>query len=168
MSRPSNDRLRRFELLLLTLGAVSTGVLLALEAKNELAQLAAAETRGVILVMYGLKLLMMELALLAPYLVLGLLGGALMRETGRWSYRAMGLVISIAASGGVIGMLLAGMVPVALGDAMDVVIGDVVPALLFLSGCALLYGGLVWLAQHGRLDAFMPGAGKHASPSPHD
>jgi hypothetical protein len=150
------------------LGAVTTGVLLAMEAKNELAQLAAAQTRGAILVMYGLKLLIMELALLAPYLVLALLGGALMRETTRWSYRAVGLVISVTASAGVVGMLLAGMVPVALEEAMDAVIGDVVPALLLLSVCALLYGGLVWLAQHGRLESFMPGAGEPASPSPHD
>lgn len=168
MSRPSNDRLRRFELLLLTLGAVTTGVLLGMEAKNELVHLGAAQTRGIFLVMYGLKLLMMELALLAPYLVLAMLGRALIRETTRWYYRAMGLAISLAASAGVVAMLLAGMVPVTLEEAIDAVIGDVVPALLLLSACALLYGGLVWLAQHGRLESFMPGAGEPASPSPRD
>jgi NhaP-type Na+/H+ or K+/H+ antiporter len=110
----------------------------------------------------------MEAALLAPFVVLALLSRSLLRETTRHRYRWAGMAISLAASIGVVAMLLSGLVPVDLEEAMDTLLGHVVPALVFLSACALLYGGLIWLAQHGRLEAFMPPSDARANRAQRD
>jgi len=155
MVRMLSDRLRRAELLLLVSGAVATSVLLLMNAGDDLRHFIDGQTAATHVAIYGLKLMLMEAALLAPFLVLALLSRSLLRETTRQRYRWAGVAISLAASVGVVAMLLAGLIPVDLEEAMDTLLGHVVPALVFLSACALLYGGLIWLAQHGRLEAFM-------------
>lgn len=155
MVRSLSDRLRRAEVLLLGTGAIATSVLLLANAGEDLRHFIDGRTSGGHVAIYGLKLLLMEAALLAPFLVLALLSRSLLRETTRHRYRWAGVGISLAASVGVVAMLVSGLIPVDLEEAMDTLLGHVVPALVFLSACALLYGGLIWLAQHGRLEAFM-------------
>lgn len=155
MVRVLSDRLRRAELLLLGTGALAASVLLALNAGDDLSHLVRGDVPKVHAAIYGLKLVLMEAALLAPFIVLALLSRALLRETTRHRYRWAGLGISLAASAGVVAMLLSGLIPVDLEEAFDTLIGSVVPALMLLSGCALLYGGLIWLAQHARLETFV-------------
>lgn len=164
MVRLLSDRLRRAELLLLASGAVAASVLLALNAGDDLRQAVEGELGGAHTAIYGLKLLLMEAALLVPFVVLALMSRALLRETNRHRYRWAGVGISLAASLGVVGMLLAGLIPVDLTEAVDTLIGSVVPALVLLAGCALLYGGLIWLAQHGRLERFTGSSSEPASP----
>ncbi len=156
MVRMLSDRLRRAEILLLGCGALAASVLLVANAGDDLRHFIDGHTPGPHAAIYGLKLLLMEAALLAPFVVLALLSRSLLRETTRNLYRWAGMAISLAASVGVVAMLVAGLIPVDLEEAMDTLLGNVVPALVFLSACALLYGGLIWLAQHGRLEAFMP------------
>lgn len=156
MVRMLSDPLRRAEVLLLLAGAIAASVLLALNAGEDLHRLLEDDVPTVHAAIYGLKLLLMEAALLAPFLVLALLSRALLRETTRHRYRWAGLAISLSACVGVIGMLASGLIPVDLEDAVDTLIGSVVPALVLLSGCALLYGGLIWLAQHARLETLIP------------
>lgn len=168
MVRMLSDRLRRAEVLLLGCGALAASVLLIVNAGDDLRHFIGGGTPGSHAAIYGLKLLLMEAALLAPFVVLALLSRSLLRETNRQRYRWAGMAISLAASVGVVAMLVAGLIPVDLEEAVDTLIGNVVPALLFLSGCALLYGGLIWLAQHGRLEAFMPSSDGSASPPPRE
>lgn len=151
-----SDRLRRAEVFLLGGGAIAASLLLLANAGDDLRHFVDGRTPGTDAAIYGLKLMLMEAALLAPFLVLALLSRSLLRETTRNRYRWAGMGISLAASLGVVAMLVSGLIPVDLEQAIDTLLGNVVPALLFLSGCALLYGGLIWLAQHGRLEAFMP------------
>jgi putative copper export protein len=155
MARVLSDRLRRIEVGLLGLGALSASLLLVANAGEDLRHFIDGQTPAVHAAIYGLKLLLMEAALLAPFLVLALLGRSLLRETTRHRYRWAGMGISLAASVGVVVMLVSGLIPVDLEEAIDTLIGSVVPALMLLSVCALLYGGLIWMAQHGRLEAFM-------------
>ncbi|GAB3729039.1 hypothetical protein GCM10028794_03110 [Silanimonas algicola] len=168
MVRMLSDRLRRAEVLLLGCGAMAASVLLVINAGDDLRHFIGGETPGSHAAIYGLKLLLMEAALLAPFVVLALLSRSLLRETTRNVYRWTGMAISMAASIGVVAMLLAGLIPVDLEEAMDTLLGNVVPALVFLSVCALLYGGLIWLAQHGRLEAFMPPTDGPANPPRRD
>lgn len=155
MVRRLSDRLRRAEVLLLGTGAIAASLLLLANAGDDLRHFIDGRTPGAHAAIYGLKLMLMEAALLAPFLVLALLSRSLLRETTRHRYRWAGVGISLAASVGVVAMLVAGLIPVDLEEAIDTLLGNVVPALVFLSACALLYGGLIWLAQHGRLEAFM-------------
>lgn len=165
MVRMLSDRLRRAEVLLLGCGAFAASVLLIANAGEDLRHFIDGRTPGPHAAIYGLKLMLMEAALLAPFVVLALLSRSLLRETTRNLYRWAGMAISLAASVGVVGMLVAGLIPVDLEEAMDTLLGNVVPALVFLSGCALLYGGLIWLAQHGRLEAFSaPEGGRSSRP----
>jgi len=163
-----SDRLRRAEVVLLACGAFAASVLLVANAGDDLRHFIDGETPGPHAAIYGLKLVLMESALLAPFVVLALLSRSLLRETTRHAYRWAGMAISLAASVGVVAMLVAGLIPVDLEEAMDTLLGNVVPALLFLSACALLYGGLIWRAQHGRLEAFMPSADARTSPPSRD
>lgn len=167
MVRLLSDRLRRAEVLLLGSGAVAASVLLIINAGKDLRHFIDGHTPGTHAVIYGLKLMLMEAALLAPFVVLALLSRSLLRETTRHRYRWAGMGISLAASVGVVAMLVSGLIPVDLEEAIDTLLGNVVPALVFLSACALLYGGLIWLAQHGRLESFMapPGGPSNRSPS---
>lgn len=153
MVRLLSDRLRRFELLMLGLGALSASALLAVNAWDDIRELLEGNLAGIHSVVYGLKLLLMEAALLAPFVVLAHLSRALLRETTRQRYRWAGLAISLAASAGVVGLLMGDVIHVDLEEALDALIASVVPALVLLSGCALLYGGLIWLAQHGKLES---------------
>lgn len=166
MARPSSDRLRRLEVLLLTAGAVTASVLLALQAGDDLGHATLAARSGALAAVYAFKLLLMEAALLAPFTVLALLGRALFRETGQSPYRWVGLGISLAASLGVVVALWAGHAPLDLGRAVDTLVAHVVPPMLLLSACALLYGGLIWLAQHRRLTPFSPDEAPPTSPRP--
>ena len=152
------DRFRRIEVLLLAAGALVASVLMALNAGKNVAALLEGDVPPVQAAVYALKLMMMEAALLAPFFVLVLLSRALLRETSRHRYRWAGMAISLLASAGVVSMLVTGLIPVDLEEAMDTLIGSVVPALVLLSTCALLYGGLIWVAQHGRLEKIMPAA----------
>lgn len=163
MARMLSDRLRRAEVTLLGCGALAASALLVINAGDDLRHFIDGHTPGPHAAIYGLKLILMEAALLAPFVVLALLSRSLLRETNRHGYRWAGMAISLAASVGVVGMLMAGLIPVDLEEAMDTLLGNVVPALLFLSACALLYGGLIWLAQHGRLEAFIPPKGARPS-----
>lgn len=153
MVRTRSDRLRRLELILLAIGAITASLLLAANARDDLGHLVDGTLPSVHSAIYGMKLLLMEAALLAPFIVLALLSRALLRETERSTYRWAGFAISLGASAGVIAMLMAGLVPVDLEEAVDTLLANVVPALVLLSACALLYGGLIWLAQHGRLES---------------
>ena len=168
MVRMLSDRLRRAEVLLLACGALAASVLLVANAGDDLRHFIDSGTPGPHAAIYGLKLMLMESALLAPFVVLALLSRSLLRETTRHAYRWAGMAISLAASVGVVAMLMAGLIPVDLEEAVDTLIGNVVPALLFLSGCALLYGALIWRAQHGRLEAFIPPQDGPANRSPRD
>lgn len=161
MVRVLSDRLRRLEVALLGLGALSASVLLVINAGDDLRHFVDGQTPAVHAAIYALKLLLMEAALLAPFVVLALLGRSLLRETTRHRYRWAGMGISLVASVGVVAMLVLGLIPVDLEEAVDTLISSVVPALVLLAVCALLYGGLIWIAQHGRLEAFMG-----ASPPP--
>lgn len=152
MVRMLSDRLSRIEATLLALGAFAASVLLVLGASDDFAGLFEGTLPAFAIFVYGLKLLLMEAALLAPFVVLALLSRALLRETTRHRYRWAGLAISLGASAGVAAMLASGLVRVELEAAMDTLIGGVVPALVLLTTCALLYGGLIWLAQHGQLE----------------
>lgn len=156
MARMSNDGLGRFEVSLLATGAVAASVLLAVSASDHLALLLGGSLPGMAATIYGLKLVLMEAALLAPFVVLALLSRALLRETTRHRYRWAGVAISLAASLGAAAMLLSGLVKVDLEEAMNSLIGSVVPALVLLTGCALLYGGLIRLARHRRLERIRP------------
>lgn len=162
MVRDRSDRLRRVEVLLLGSGALAASVLLIVNAGEDLSHFIDDQTPAVHAAIYALKLMLMEAALLAPFVVLALLGRSLLRETTRSRYRWAGMAISLAASVGVVAMLVSGLIPVDLEEAMDTLLASVVPALMLLSGCALLYGGLIWIAQHGRLEHFM---GSPDSPS---
>lgn len=164
MARLLSDRLSRAEVLLLIAGALAASVLLALNAGDDLRRLVQPDVPTVHAAIYGLKLLLIEAALLAPFLVLALLSRALLRETTRHRYRWAGMAISLAASVGVVAMLVSGLIPVDLEEAMDTLISSVVPALVLLSSCALLYGGLIWLAQHARLEAFVSPAAPSSRP----
>ena len=150
------DRFRRIEVLLLAAGALVASLLMALNAGKNVSALLDGQVPPLQAMIYALKLMLMEAALLAPFLVLVLLSRALLRETSRHRYRWAGMAISLLASAGVIVMLTTGLVRVDLAEAMDALIGNVVPALVLLSTCALLYGGLIWMAQHGRLERIMP------------
>lgn len=150
MTPAVSERLRRSELLLLTLGAITASLLLAASVRDDLARVLDGTLPAMYAAIYGLKLVLMEAALLAPFVVLALLSRALLRETARSIYRWAGFGISVAASVGVVVMLGAGLVPMDLEEAVDTLIANVVPALMLLSACALLYGGLIWLAQHQR------------------
>lgn len=163
MARASNDALRRWETSLLWIGAIASASLLAWNARDAWVHLQGTQFQAMSLGFYGAKLLMLESALIAPFIVLSLLGNALLRETQRATYRIAGLTISFAASAGVFAMLLLGLIPVHLTDAIDRLMAAVVPALLFLAVCAGLYGALVWLAQHGRLDSVMDGRAPSAT-----
>ncbi|GIX37054.1 MAG: hypothetical protein KatS3mg127_0293 [Silanimonas sp.] len=155
MARSGPDRLRRLELALLGLGALASAALLLVKACGGLAPLAGRmELPGVQLTLYVAKLALTETALLAPHLVLGLLGRALLRETRQRRYRWAGLLLSAVASLGVVAMLAAGLVAIDLEDALDRLVAGVVPALILLAGCALAYGALIWRAQHARLEPF--------------
>lgn len=166
MVRMLSDRLRRAEVLLLWAGALAASVLLALNAGEDLRALVEGEVPTVRAALYALKLLLVEAALLAPFVVLTLMSRALLRETTRHRFRWAGMAISLAASVGVVAMLVAGLIPVDLEEAMDTLIASVVPALVLLSSCALLYGGLIWLAQHARLEAFVSPPERPASRRP--
>lgn len=168
MVRILSDRLRRAEILLLGCGAFAASVLLIANAGDDLRHFIDGRTAGPHAAIYGLKLMLMEAALLAPFIVLALLSRSLLRETTSHRYRWAGMAISLAASVGVVAMLMSGLIPVDLEEAMDTVLGNVVPALVFLSGCALLYGGLIWLAQHDRLEAFSAPEVARSSPSGRD
>jgi len=154
--RMPSDCLSRFEVALLALGALAASVLLALGASDAFAALGAGSATAFALFVYGFKLLLMEAALLAPFVVLALLSRALLRETTRLPYRWAGVAISLGASLGVAAMLLSGLVRVDLEAAMDTLIGSVVPALMLLTACAMLYGGLIWRAQNVRLERGIP------------
>lgn len=166
MTRPSSDRLRRLELALLATGALGASLLLAVNARADLGHLLGEPLPRLQIGIYSMKLLMMEAALLAPFVVLALLGRALRRETGRSPYRWAGLGISLGASAGVLAMLLAGLVPIDLEEALDTLVASVVPALVLLTACAGLYGGLIRLARHAKLETITPGQAKPASPPP--
>ena len=167
MARRASDHLHRVELAVLCAGAVAASALLSMNASDELDRLRGGELSALLVGIYGLKLLLLEAALLAPFLVLALLGRSLLRETGRCRYRCAGLAISVSATLGVVGMLVSGLIAVDLEQAMDTLIGNVVPALVLLTVCAALYGGLIRLAQQGRLEAFTPGPAAPASrPAP--
>jgi NhaP-type Na+/H+ or K+/H+ antiporter len=168
MVRMLSDRLRRAEVLLLGCGAFAASVLLIVNAGDDLRHFIDGRTPGPHAAIYGLKLMLMEAALLAPFLVLALLSRSLLRETTRHRYRWAGMAISLAASVGVVAMLMAGLIPVELEEAMDTLLVNVVPALVFLSACALLYGGLIWLAQHARLEVFIPSKDGRSSPQGRD
>lgn len=168
MARELSDRLRRAEVLLLGSGAFAASALLVLNAGDELRHFIDGQTPAVHAAIYGLKLMLMEAALLAPFIVLALLGRSLLRETTRRGYRWAGMAISLAASVGVVAMLMSGLIPVDLEEAMDALLGSVVPALMLLSACALLYGGLIWVAQHGRLEGFMGSTQSPTSPPRRD
>lgn len=167
MARANNDPLRRWETAFLFLGAAASASLLAWNARE--AWLAVQDTpfQAIGHGIYGAKLLLLEAALVAPFIVLSLLSDALVRETHRARYRVAGLTISVAAGVGVFAMLLRSM-PEHRAGAIDHLMASVVPALLFLSVCAGLYGALVWLAQHGRLDHFMDGGASGSSPRGHE
>lgn len=150
------DRFRRIEVLLLAAGALVASLLMALNAGKNVSALLEGDVPPMQAAIYALKLMMMEAALLAPFFVLVLLSRALLRETSRHRYRWAGMAISLLASAGVVAMLVTGLIPVDLEEAMDTLIGSVVPALVLLSTCALLYGGLIWMAQHGQLDRVIP------------
>lgn len=156
MARAPSDRLRRFELLLLGSGAVAASVLLALDAGDQVRLIVESGVSLGHMAIYGLKLLMMEAAILAPFVMLTLLSGALLRETARGRYRWAGLGISMTASAGVVLMLIAGLVAVQLEGTVTTIVANVVPALVLLSACGLLYGGLIRLARHGRLERVSP------------
>jgi len=145
-----SDRLRRFEILLLALGAVSASLLLAASARKELGYLVDGSLSTLHAGIYAMKLLLMEAALLAPFVVLAMLGRALLRETTRSGYRFAGLGISAAALAGVLAMLLLSLMPTDYEKTVNTLAGDVVPALVLLAVCALLYGGLIGLAQRRR------------------
>lgn len=115
MVRSLSDRLRRAEVLLLGSGAIATSVLLLANAGEDLRHFIDGRTSGGHVAIYGLKLLLMEAALLAPFLVLALLSRSLLRETTRHRYRWAGVGISLAASVGVVAMLVSGLIPVDLG-----------------------------------------------------
>lgn len=166
MAPRASDRLHRVELAVLGLGATAASVLLALNARDELHRLLEGELSALVLGIYTFKLLLIEAALLAPFLVLVLLGRSLLRETGRCRYRCGGLAISLSATLGVLAMLVSGLIPVDLEQAMDTLIGNVVPALLLLTVCAGFYVGLIRIAQRGRLEAFTPTPATPASPLP--
>jgi hypothetical protein len=166
--RKLSDRLRRAEVLLLGGGAAAASVLLLANAGDDLRHLIAGPTLGTHAAIYGLKLMLIQAALLAPFIVLALLSRSLLRETTRHRYRWAGMGISLAASVGVVAMLVSGLIPVELEEAMDTLLGNVVPALVFLSGCALLYGGLIWLAQHSQLESFMTPPDAPSNRSPQD
>lgn len=168
MARVNNDALHRWEIALLFLGAAASAILLAWNARDAWLQFEGTELQAMSLGLYGAKLVLLESALVAPFIVLSLLASALLRETQRASYRIAGLTISFAASAGVFAMLLLGLIPVHLADEIDRLTAAVVPALLFLAVCAGLYGALVWLAQHRRQDGFMDGEAPRSSRRGHD
>ncbi len=160
MVRSLSDRLRRIEIRLLTLGALACAALLVWHVRDDLAWL-VAEAAGISAwVMFGAKLSLLEAALMTPWFILSLLSRALLRETQRARYRLAGLAITVAACLGVVVLLTVGRMTVHLDAPVDSLLGEAVPALLLLTGCAVLYGGLVFLAQHGALERFSP------SPSP--
>lgn len=154
MARLTSDRLHRLELLLLGLGALSTSLLIAFGAGQVFSPDASPTPAAATAFVYAAKLLLMESALLAPFVVLALMSKALLRETQRFRYRLPGLGLSASAISGVILLLVSGMMPLDLREALDTLLARVVPALLMLSACAILYGALIWLAQHGRLERF--------------
>jgi len=154
MSRPSSDRLRRAELALLGFGALASALLLAWNAGAPLVEAASRAQSAVSTVMYGLKLIMLEAALLAPYVVMTLLSHSLLRETQRSGFRIAGFAISLLAAAGGVAMLATGMVDVHLDAGMHTLMSEAVPALVLLTVCAGLYGGLVWLARHAELEDF--------------
>lgn len=95
-----------------------------------------------------LKLALLEAALLAPLLALGLLGQSLMRETQRRRDASAGLMISSLTCALVVGLLLNGTIRLRLDASLaDLVESAVLPlgVLLISSG---LYGGLIWRARH--------------------
>lgn len=163
MARAPCDRLRRFELLLLGSGAVAASVLLAIDAGGQMRLIVEGGASLGHMAIYGLKLLLMEAAILAPFILLTLLSGALLRETAHGRYRWAGLGISVAASAGVVIMLIAGLVAVHLQDTVTTLVANAVPALVLLSACGLLYGGLIQLARHGRLE----GVSRSSVPASH-
>lgn len=146
-----SDRLRQFELLLLALGAVSVTLLLASNAREGLGLPVGGSLPALPVVMYVLKLLLMKAALLTPFVVLVLLGRVLLREAPRTGFRWLGLGVSATASAGVLVMLLASLISMDLAIAFDTPVGEVVPAIVLLSVCVLLYGGLIRLAQKRRI-----------------
>ena len=79
MVRKLSDRLRRAEVLLLGSGAAAASVLLLANAGDDLRHFIAAPTSGTHAAIYGLKLMLMEAALLAPFIVLALLSRSLLR-----------------------------------------------------------------------------------------
>lgn len=164
MTRPSSDRLRRLELALLATGALGASLVLAVNVRADLGHLPDDPLHRLHIGIYGMKLLMMGAALLAPFVVLALLGRALRRETGRNPYRWAGLGISLGASVGVLAMLLAGLVPIDLEEALDTLLASVVPALVLLTACACLYGGLIRLARQAKLEAVTAGETTPANP----
>jgi hypothetical protein len=94
-----------------------------------------------------LKLLLLEAALLAPLLALGLLGQSLYRETQRLRDVSLGFGISAATSLLVIGLLLNGAVRLSVDAALgDLIESAVLPlGVLMVSGS--LYGALIWRAR---------------------
>jgi len=153
------DRFRRIELVLLSAGAVAASLLMVMVAGGKITALLDGDVPPLRAAMYGLKLLLMEAALLAPFLVLALLGRALQREAPKRHFRWAGVAISLLASAGVAVILLGGFLPANLEAAKYTLVAGVVPALVLLSACALLYGGLIRLAQHAKAEPIRPSIG---------
>lgn len=159
------DRLRRIELGLLGLGALACLLLLGLQAHEDLHALTAAAAGLLPTLLLAGRLLLVAAALLAPWLILALLGAALRREPIRPFYRWAGMALSGIALLGAIGLLTAGRRASHWRVPLDAVISEALPALLLLTACALLYGGLVFLAR--RVPAGLrPASSRPASPRP--
>jgi hypothetical protein len=164
MVRSLSDRLRRSEVRLLTLGALACAALLVWHVRDDLASLVADGAGIGAWVMFGAKLSLLEAAMMTPWVILSMLSRALLRETERARYRFAGLAITVSACLGVAALLTVGRMNVHLDAPVDSLLGEAVPALLLLTGCAVLYGGLVFLAQHGALERFSPRPSSPASP----
>lgn len=154
MSRPSSDRLRNAELAVLGVGAFAAALLLAWNAGAPLFDAGSRAQSSLATGMYALKLVMLEAALLAPYVVIALLSRSLLRETNRRAFRIAGLAISLLAAAGGSAMLASSMVDVHLDAGMHNLMSEAVPALVLLTVCAVFYAGLVWLARHAELEDF--------------
>ena len=138
-------------------------MLLVWRVRDDLAWLVADASGASAWIMFGAKLSLLEAALMAPWVILSLLSRALLRETERARYRLAGLAITVGACLGVVALLTVGRMSVHLDAPIDSLLGEAVPALLLLTGCAVLYGGLVFLAQHGALERFNPRPSSPAS-----
>ncbi len=152
MSLPTTDTIRRIELTLLVIGAVIAAAGVVVGSMDFFARVQALSMSDLTtLLIAGLKLLLVEAAVLAPFVVLAMLSHALMRESPRRRYRIAGLSVSLITSLAVCAWLLTNSLS-GIDSTLMALTGLAAPALLILAMSAAIYGILIWSARHAVLE----------------